>query len=597
MTSAFALAFDGDLDAVRTGLEVLPVRPGQTDVGRQLRSVELRNRHKGLDVDAFMQQWLGAAREVAGAAASAYGPDPSAAALARSAFAHLGAGQREAAEHAAVRALALSRESSTFDEPALLASIRVLAALGAVGILVDLRGSLPGTDQFRGTRATLAAYTDDVPGALELLEPLPDDSFAGLAGYLHLREGNVQRAVALLRRAVNIQERDAASHLNLAIALRELGSVTKALRSAAIAMRVSPGRVDALSLYLDLLAVAGSWRALEAELDHLERAEVTATAHIWVARARMAIRRNKLKEARFYLKKAERLAREDGDQSLEVELRANACLLDYMRGVVQGEEALRRVEESLTSAPDSVALAYIAASFCRTTSDAERLRPLADLHARDISPSAIAFKARMAYLGQEWRRWQEIASDWARRYPQDEEAQNVYIATLTHCDSDWRAAGKVAHRLLSRDLRSDSLLNHCAYALAMAGDGAGAKGALRRASVWDYRLEATLGLACIASGDLNEGLGRYKKADNLIVKASGFEEDRALLRLYLHLGLRRFGFNRSEVVAELRQKELLDAALPANWKDIPLFALLRYRAELGGWRWDSICTSGDSSGA
>ena len=156
-----------------------------------------------------LNRWLDLATSEAEQAALVAARRPSSpSGWARSAFASLAAGQTEQARSDALHALSLGAQTESFDEVAITAGICVLAALGLRDDLERVAPDLPTSQQFPGIRASLAAHMDDVDTALALLEPLPDDSFAGLAGYLHLRRGELHQAVAMLRRAVSLQGHD-----------------------------------------------------------------------------------------------------------------------------------------------------------------------------------------------------------------------------------------------------------------------------------------------------------------------------------------------------------------------------------------------------
>ena len=208
---------------------------------------------------------------------------------------------------------------------------------------------------------------------------------------------------------------------------------------------------------------------------------MSSTPDMLVARARVAVRSDRLGEARFALKQAERLAREGGDIRLAAELSGNQAILDVGARKVGRAEALRRIGAALESAPMSLPLADMAASLCYTTSECQQVLGLVEVHNQEASTIAMSFKARMAYLAQNWLGWRDLVREWVGKYPHDENAVAAHLSVLSHVENDWDVAAIAARQALRRGNRSVVLVNQCAYILAMAGRGDEAKAALEQA--------------------------------------------------------------------------------------------------------------------
>lgn len=590
--SIAAAVLERDLDAVQATTEVEPVHPkwgSRTGAERNLRAIPGAKKESFEELEQRHNEWLTRAKseaEKATLAASTSTDSPTA--WTRAAFAQASAGDAasacESAKRAASLALAPTAGSDYLDVPALTAAVSILVSLGGDEVPEEIAQMMGDHPELRGLKAELLAATAGWRRALRLLDPLPDPSYAGLAGYLLLRAGQPHRAIRSLRQALVQNERDVAAWVNLSLALRESGSIRKALRAAAAAVAISPGRVDAEHIYLDLLWAADQGDVLEREIARLDSQGTSPTPEMLLAKARLAIRSGKSREVGFILRHAERLANESDQMRLAAEIRGNRAVIAYASKDLDRAAARKQVLDALEDAPTSVALADMLGALSYHREEAKDLVPLVETHATDSSTLAFSLRTRTAYLLGDWAACITAVNQWIERFPGDANAITALLSVAGHIDNDW-ARAVAAARSAARRLRPSALLsNQVAYALALGGDPAGALEVLAKAPSWNYRLEATKGLAELARGRFSDGLARYVRASNMI-QDSDDEDDHALLRAHLQMGLRTLGMWSDETAKQVAACGLGVVPPPRNWRDIPSFAALQHRAALNGWPW------------
>lgn len=589
--TALTISLESDLHVFHEAARVEPVRPGafqQLPDDRHLKAVPRRSQKGADDIARKFDDWLALAkREAENAMRVAESFPESAAGWVRAAYAQSAVGDVELAREAVWRAIDLvtAREDvEDWDVPALYGAVSVLASNDLQDDLRRVVAKLPDSNSLRSILATILARLDDRDGALAQI-PRGDESLSGLAGYLRLLNGEFHGAIRDLRSALRHNSRDVASWVNLSLALRGAGSIRKAIRAAAAATRVAPGRVDAQSIYLELLAASGQWSIMASEVARLESSDVVPDAHFYLTKARLAAKRNETSQMEFFLRKAERLATEFNDVRLAAELRANIAMVVFAQGRASKTVTLQKLREVLGTAPDSVSIADMLATISSERHDVRALIPLVAMHADKRSNGAFSLRTKTAYLQGAWDRCLAEATEWVKMYPRSDEAMMSYLSVVGHLDNDWTSAASAARGALKTHYVTPLLINQAAYSLAMARASGEALQALERTSEWNFRLEATRGLALLANGSIDAGLKLYASAADMIADRRDAENSDVLLRIHLAMGLRWFDLASEEVRNEVDRRGLALTGLPERWDDLPAFRALEHRAHLNGWEW------------
>ena len=444
--SNFAATLERQLDVVRDTLRVDPSRPdGLAEASSidRLRSVGagVHAKWAAPDIENLVEAWASSASQIADRAAALAESSPdSATAWTRSAFAHFVAGREQSASAHARRAIHEVRVaaggSHVFDVPAIAGALRVLLSLGGLNDLEAILEGLPDDPQLLRLRASFAAESGDIDRALGLLLNVEDEGTFSLQGYLWLLKDDFPRAIGSLRAAIAANGGDVDAHFNLAIALNRAGSPKKALRSAGVALRLSPGRLDCQIFYLELLATNGQWSALEHDLRRLHSQGAPEVPELLIAEARLALRKDKTKVARGLLKRAERLAAERGDSTLANELHGNQVMMGYAAHDIDRQAAKGEIQSALVSAPDSLLLADMLSMLITRRSEAVTLEHFTTQHAESRHPLAFSLRSRAAFLQGRSEDCLAEVREWVKIHPNDHNGLMTLISVVGHLDDD-----------------------------------------------------------------------------------------------------------------------------------------------------------------
>jgi hypothetical protein len=147
----------------------------------------------------------------------------------------------------------------------------------------------------------------------------------------------------------------------------------------------------------------------------------------------------------------------------------------------------------------------------------------------------------------------------------------------------WQEAAEIATKSLARPGTDPSQLNNAAYVFAMAGMQKRAVDLLETVSGDDFVLKATLGLAYLASDQIDEGMKMYRQAaDAADARGDGI---RSLMTAYQALVARQLGLLESTDTTMISAISLPPVALPDDWEDRPEFLRLHSVALKNGYDW------------
>lgn len=147
----------------------------------------------------------------------------------------------------------------------------------------------------------------------------------------------------------------------------------------------------------------------------------------------------------------------------------------------------------------------------------------------------------------------------------------------------WDEALLVARDALAPLPPNPVLVNNAAYVLAMSGHPREAIELLKPIAGDDFVMNATLGLACLANGDLEEGMRLHRQTTDRAEKVDPIW--RSLMTGYQALVVRQLGPLDSQSDSVIRALALVPFSLPSDWRDRPDFLRLWNVAERNGYGW------------
>lgn len=130
---------------------------------------------------------------------------------------------------------------------------------------------------------------------------------------------------------------------------------------------------------------------------------------------------------------------------------------------------------------------------------------------------------------------------------------------------------------------NSAIFNNAAYVFAMSGRAAAAIQLLEPIADQGFVVQATLGLACLANGDLDRGMGLYRDAADRAEREG--DEWRSLMTTYQALIIRQLGLDDNIPSVVMNAHALVPMALPEDWKDRPDFLRLYNVCVKHGYDW------------
>jgi tetratricopeptide (TPR) repeat protein len=563
---------------------VPPARPGSESLSTLVTS----KRHpSSSDQGESIEQAAKVARDGARRAATSNPTSTTMAALAQS---HAALDEREEAIEAARRAVELAfvsggHEGSALVDPvSLRLAAEVLLRFGETGDAYDALLRAPRTRSLRVMFATVAFQEGQVNLALEEIEDLSHPLAEAVKGYILATIGEYQKAIGHLRAALRDQPDDPDSLLNLSISLWHLGAKRKAIATALRATRVAPGRKDVSLHYMNLLLDRGEIAAVDAEIRSLKAHDVIEGADLLVVQARALIEKGQLDKAISILRLAADAAEREGDDATRGEVLGNLVVLRFNTRRITYEGAVQRLEELLEefTACDSLVVAY--AGFARTAGQARLLRSVVDRVSTTTSPLRLAYlRYQIAFLEGDNEAAAAAASDWFAHEPDNSMAAAAAIVALGIGVEQWKAASIVAREALARFPSDETIVNNAAYVLAMAGHAQEAIELLRPIAGDAFVMNATLGLAHLAAGSIDEGMRLYRQAADSAEKIDPIW--RSLMTSYQALVVRQLGLLDSQPGSVIGALALAQFDPPADWRNRPDFLRLWGVAKRHGYGW------------
>lgn len=517
--------------------------------------------------------------------------------LAALAQTHATLGETEAAVAAAREAIELSLHlsndgSALVDPSSARISAEVLHRCGDTRYVYEALGRAPMTESLSVTFAAIAAALGELEAAKNALAQYDSPMVASFLGYLHARSEDFQQAVHYLRQAVNEEPSDADSLLNLSISLWNLGLVQKATRAALRATRTAPDRKDIAVHYLQLLLASKDVDGLTREIASLRARKVVPDAKLLEIQARTRILKGEKAKAVTLLARAAEEAKREGDQLTEGKTRGNLVMLRYGLRRLDRDQASEQLIRLMSEFPDNEAVAVNFAAIARTRREATALRnALTRLEnnttAASLSrPSLIRrayFRHQLAVLEGDNDAAGAAAGEWFDLEPNNPMAAAAAIVAIGLGQERWGEAVVVAEHALQHLPRHPAVVNNSAYVLAMSGRAEEAIRLLEPIAEDDFVLNATLGMAYLAHGDIDRGMQLYRTAAD---RAEQVEPTmRSLMTTYQALIVRQLGLDKTLPPKMIAALSLVPLDLPDDWRDRPDFLRLHAICIKNGYDW------------
>lgn len=562
---------------------VVPARPGSEPLSTLMTS---RRQPSASHQGELIVQTARAARDRARRVAKEVPTSTTMAALAQ---AHAALNERGEAVEAARRTVELALtsgriERDIFDAVSLRLAAEVLLRFGETRDAYDALRGAPRTNSLRVMFATLAFDEGQTELALKEIDGVELPLAKAVKGYIFAKIGEYQKAASHLRAALRDQPDDPDSLLNLSISLWHLGARRKAIATALRATRVAPGRMDVSLHYLNLLLDQGDVAAVDAEVRSLKAHEVIEGSGLLVVQARALIERGELGRAIQMLRSAAEAAEREGDDATRGEVLGNLVVLRFEAGRITYDQAVQLLEELLEEFDESDSLVVQYARFARNAGQAPILRSAVERVSSTTTPLRRAYlRHQVALLEGDNETAAAAGSEWFALEPENPMAATAAIVALGIGAEQWEEASRIADEALARFPSDRIIINNAAYVLAMAGRAQEAIEILRPAVGDDFVMKATLGLANLAAGNIDEGMRLYRAAAEAAEKVDPIW--RSLMTAYQALVAKQLEIVESNLEGVIRALALAQSDPPKDWRNRPDFLRLWNVARRNDFGW------------
>ncbi|BBX06606.1 tetratricopeptide repeat protein [Mycolicibacterium aichiense] len=437
------------------------------------------------------------------------------------------------------------------------------------------------------TFASVAAALDKPEEALSTLAPYDNWAVRAFRGYVYASSGEFPKAIGELRRALRDEPNDTDSLLNLAISLWGVGATKKACRIALRATRSAPGRKDASLFYLDLLLDSSDVDRLKHEISLLEDRKVVPDARFLEIQGRALLLRGEWTKAITKLASAGDEAEREGDEATEGRVRSNLVRIKHMHGRLNHAQAAEQLEALVLRFPGNDIVAVNFAEVAGRRRDASVLRRTLSEIEDSTSPARLAYlRHQIAALEGDNGAAAIAAEEWFNLESDNPMAASAAMTAIGIFQGDWPKAIAIAEYALEHFPGQHSIINHSAYVLAMGGRAREAIEIIEAApeqAERDFVLNATLGLAHLANGDIDQGMRIYRDAADEAEKAKPVW--RSLMTIYQGLIVRQLGLDKTTPTRLIDALALVPVPLPEDWEDRPDYLRLQSVCEKNRYPW------------
>lgn len=463
-------------------------------------------------------------------------------------------------------------------------ALELLLRAGELDSAAEYAGQLPIDHSTRLVLGSTFAEAGRFEIARSLLEPLSAPEKNATLAYLLLNEGNNTAAIPMLRAALRDNPSDAESAHNLSIALFRSGARRKAVSAALRATRSDPSRQDISLHYIELLLVSGQADKVLIEADRIRATGVQTTAKLSILQARASLNLGETTKAERFLSDASRLTDPQEDPLTYTEVESNLMRIRAITGRLRRESAIKQLEALNVEYPSS---SVVVANLAQTVTERRHRAVLQRAFNRSkesMDPARTAYVSfQIAQLDGDNPSAGVAATKWVELEPENPRAVSTAMITLGIGLEQWDKALPYARKVLEADELDLTLLNNSAYVHAMAGLPEVAIRALTPYASSDPTLKATLGLAWLAAGSINEGMRLYREAAGTAKHQD--HEFLSLITMYQAMVVRQLHLDRTTDSTMLAALSLAPVSLPDDWAQRPEFLRLQWVARRHGYPW------------
>lgn len=470
------------------------------------------------------------------------------------------------------------------DPAAVRLALGVLFRCGASESGLAHARALPISEHLSLVVGALLAERGRFEEAHEFIDDICVPEQDAVLGFLLLKEGKPQPAVAKLRKALRRVPDDADSAFNLSIALWNLRSYRKAIAAAHQAALSAPGRMDVALHFFRLLLAENDFVRVDREIRSLLEKGVEAPPQLLIVHARALLAMQEKDSAIKMLERARDLARTEGDETTLVEVESNLLRIRARRN--DRDDAFVKLLTMHRNHPDATVVVANLAQVSYARHHAPDLRKALESVRAECSPERVAFlEYQIASLEGDNEGAATYSAEWAKLDPANVFAISAAMVAFGIGAQRWQEAFGYAVDALQISGDSDlTILNNAAYIFAMAGKPAAAIDLLEPYLDQSFVFKATLGLSYLAAGDVSRGMRLYREAAQEAEKR-GDREDCSLMTEYQGLVLRQLGILDAGHPVEIAANALPSVPLPDDWQDRPEFLRLKFVADRHGYGW------------
>lgn len=487
----------------------------------------------------------------------------------------------------AAEALSLCTRDETgrlLDASAVRIALEVLVRLGQLDKAVAYARQLPLDPHTKLIVGTAVAGSGDFERAHAFIDDAQVEDRDTVLGYLLVSEGNDGAAIPILRSALRRSPHDADIAHNLSIALWRHGSRRKAIAAALQATRSAPGRKDAALHYLELLLEDRQFGRAEQEVALILDRGVEPTSRLLITQARAQLGLGHFRRAERLLSDAGKLALAEGDRETFPEVRSNLIRLRVVHDKLSNDDAIKQMLKLHAEYTDAD---VVVANLAQVSVRRRHAAALRNAFQRVSGHTSVGRAAFIEYQLATLEGENELAIDhslkWLEAEPENSYATSAAMVALGIGAERWSEAASIAEAFLERGFDDPVTLNNAAYVLAMSGKASRAIELLRPHAADDFVLKATLGLAYLASNQIDLGMKMYREA--AVVADRQGDEYRSLMTNFQALVVRQLGLldtNDPKIIAAL---SLPPVELPEDWRDQPEFLRVHRVAVANGYPW------------
>lgn len=496
--------------------------------------------------------------------------------------------EKDAAVSAALQALDIyssDREAAYLDRTAVRLVCELLLRNDQLDAVRTAAKEIPLSNHLKVDLAVALADSELFLEARSFILASEASSKSAALGYIHLLEGENNKAISCLRDALRSSPNDAVSALNLAIALWRSGSKRKAVAAARHARNADPSREDALCLLLDLLFAQRDFDAIRQEIRRLDPQYRNSSSRMLVMQARLRLEEADLRTAIRLLEQAAKIADEVGDRETEAEVRSNLVRIRAAYGSESRSDSVREILNLSSKFPESDVVVSNLAQLCWRASDADALAVAFERVKSFTFPARAAFiRYTLATLRGDNGDAAAFAREWYALEPRNPRAITAALVALGIGEEEWKEAADIALDALSSGvLENGASKNNAAYVLAMSGQSSQAIDLISAHAGESFELKATLGLAHLSAGHVEFGMKLYREAANEADREG--DDARSLMTMYQALIVRQLRTLDAHDELTVTALSLPPFPLPDDWRDRPEFVRLHTVASRHGYEW------------